>query len=136
MRRPTLGTYYQKSEFRRRHGPASWCTRSPQNACSGIPLLVSQQQTIGSVYPSNIIHKIKTRQLYGCILKWYMPNGGSLLGKMISTGGFGGASKMVISGMMLFTYTVVVPLEVFHFEVDSAVMSTMWLAENMGKRWV
>ena len=24
----------------------------------------------------------------------------------------------------------------FHFEVDSAVMSTMWLAENMGKRWV
>ena len=42
-----------------------------------------------------------------------------------------GASKMVISGMMLFTYTVVVPLEVFHFEVDSAVMSTMWLAENM-----
>lgn len=27
--------------------------------------------------------------------------------------------------MMLFTYTVVVPLEVFHFEVDSAVMFTM-----------
>jgi len=103
----------------------------------GLPCLCPSSKPLDPFTPqTSYIHKIKTRELYGCILKWYMPNGGNLLGKMISTGGFGGASKMVISGMMLFTYTVVVPLEVFHFEVDSAVMSTMWLAENMGKRWV
>ena len=37
--------------------------------------------------------------------------------------------------MMLFTYTIVVPTEVFHLDVDSAVMSAMWLVTNTGTPW-